>query len=152
MPDLLHWEDFEPGQVIELGERTLTEAEIVEFAREWDPQYFHVDPEAAKRSPYGGLIASGWHTGVVWMRMYADRVLNRAAGLGGGGLHEIRWHVPTRPGDRLRGLALVVETAPTSRTPNRGKFMFRGELRNQRDELAMQLSGMGFLRRRHPAT
>jgi acyl dehydratase len=84
------------------------------------------------------------------MRMFADGVLNRAAGLGGGGLQEIRWPVPTRPGDRLRGLVLVVEKAPTSRTPHRGKFTFRGELRNQRDEVAMHLTGMGFLRRRHP--
>ena len=67
MPDL-HFEDFEPGQVYELGTRAVTESEIVAFAREWDPQPFHIDPEAAKESVFGGLIASGWHTGSMWMR------------------------------------------------------------------------------------
>ena len=74
MPDL-YWEDFEPGQTLDLGSRTVTEEEILEFARRWDPQPFHVDPEAARETVFGGLIASGWHTGAMWMRMYVDTVL-----------------------------------------------------------------------------
>ena len=78
MPDL-YFEDFEPGQVYELGSRTVTENEIVAFARQCDPQPFHVDPEAAKESVFGGLIASGWHTGAMWMRLYVDSMLGGAA-------------------------------------------------------------------------
>ncbi len=74
MPELT-FEDFEPGQVVELGSVSVTEDEIVEFARQYDPQPFHVDPEAAKESVFGGLIASGWHTGAMWMRLYVDSML-----------------------------------------------------------------------------
>jgi acyl dehydratase len=81
MPTLT-FEDFEPGQVYELGSTVVTEKEIVDFARQFDPQPFHLDPEAAKASVFGGLIASGWHTGAIWMRLYVDSLLGGASGQG----------------------------------------------------------------------
>ena len=100
MPELT-FEDFEPGRVFELGAREVTEEEIVAFAREWDPQPFHVDPEAAQESSFGGLIASGWHTGAMWMRLYVDSLLVGAASMGSPGIEELRWLAPVRPGDTL---------------------------------------------------
>jgi acyl dehydratase len=148
---VLHFEDFATGQAIELGERTLSEEEIVEFAREVDPQYFHIDPAAAVDGPFGGLVASGWHTAVVWMRMYVDAVLSRTAGMGGAGVEELRWFVPTRPGDRLRGRFVVLDLTPSSHRPERGTIRFQGELLNQNDDLALRMRGKGYIRRRVPS-
>ena len=122
-----YWEDFEPGQVIELGSRTVTEAEIVEFAQQWDPQPFHVDPEAAKTSVFGGLIASGWQTGAIWMRMYVDTVLGVSA-RGSPGIEELRWLAPVRPGA--------------------GLVRSRWEAVNQHGELVMTMEGWGMFGRR----
>lgn len=148
---LLHFEDFVEGRVWELGSWTVTEEEIVAFARDWDPQFFHVDPAAAVEGPFGGLVASGWHTGSIWMRLYADAVLNRAAGMGGGGLDEIRWHVPTRPGDVLTGTLRVTRAQPSSHRPDRGTVFFESRLVNQHGGVAMQLSGRGYVARRKRA-
>ena len=115
MPDL-HFEDFEPGQVYELGTRPVTESEIVAFAREWDPQPFHIDPEAAKESVFGGLIASGWQTVAMWMRMYVDTMLGSAA-RGSPGIEELRWLAPVRPGDTLSGRLTVLEATPSATRP-----------------------------------
>jgi acyl dehydratase len=149
--DLLHWEDFTEGSVWPLGSWTVTVEEIVAFATDWDPQYFHVDAEAAVDGPFGGLVASGWHTGSIWMRLYADAVLNRAAGMGGGGLDEIRWLVPTRPGDVLTGTLTVTAQRISSHRADRGTMMFESRLVNQDGGVAVQLSGRGYLARRSPA-
>src|SRR2546430_10168471 len=106
-----YFEDLHPGKEIELGEWSPSAEEIVAFGHDWDTQYFHVDPEAAKRSQYGGLIASGWHSVFAWMRMYGELVLGDAAPLGGGDVDELRWFVPTRAGDRLRGRLVVLDSA-----------------------------------------
>ena len=100
MPEL-YFEDFELGRVYELGSVDVTEADILEFARRFDPQPFHVDPEAARQSVFGGLIASGWHTGAMWMRLYVDSLLDGAASMGSPGIEELRWLAPVRPGDTL---------------------------------------------------
>ena len=92
------FEDFAPGQVYELGSTTVTEEEIVDFARRFDPQPFHLDAEAAKDSDFGGLIASGWHTGAMWMRLYVDSLLGGGSGQGSSGIEELRWLAPVRPG------------------------------------------------------
>src|SRR5262245_32647886 len=119
MPELF-FEDLEPGQVVELGSRAVTEEEIVAFGRQWDPQPFHVDPEAAKGSVFGGLIASGWHTGAIWMRLYVDALLDGAASMGSPGIEDLRWLAPVRPGDTLTGRLTVLETTPSARRLDRG--------------------------------
>ena len=91
-----YFEDFEPGQVVELGSVDVSEEEILEFARRYDPQPFHVDAEAAKGSVFGGLIASGWHTGSLWMRLYVDAMLGTASSQGSPGIEELRWLAPVR--------------------------------------------------------
>ena len=146
MPDL-HFEDFEPGQVYELGTRLVTESEIVAFAREWDPQPFHVDPEAAKESVFGGLIASGWQTGAMWMRMYVDTMLGSAA-RGSPGIEELRWLAPVRPGDTLSGRLTVLEATPSATRPDRGTIRIRGEMVNQDGVTVMSMTSRGHFGRR----
>jgi len=141
-------EDFQPGEVIDLGSHTLTEAEILEFARQYDPQPFHTDPERAAESIYGGLIASGWHTGGLWMRLAVDSLIGDAASMGSPGLDTLRWLLPVRPGDTLRARYTVIDVTPSRSRPDRGVVRFRGEMLNQRDEIAMSLEGVGFFGRR----
>jgi acyl dehydratase len=143
----LYFEDFEPGQVLELGTRELTEEDIVAFAREWDPQPFHVDAEAAKGSVFGGLIASGWHTGAMWMRMYVDTALGSAA-RGSPGIEELRWLAPVRPGDTLTGTLTVLETTPSERDPTRGTIRIRGEMTNGDGVVVMRMISRGHFGRR----
>ena len=147
MPDL-HFEDFEPGQVFDLGSRTVTTDDIVRFAREWDPQPFHVDPEAAKDSAFGGLIASGWHTGAMWMRMYVDSLLEGTAAMGSPGIEELRWLAPVRPGDTLTGRLTVLETTPSERRPDRGTVRIRAEMINQEGVTVMAMTSRGHFGRR----
>ena len=142
-----YWEDFEPGQVYELGTRTITEEELVAFAREWDPQPFHVDPEAAKESVFGGLIASGWQTGAIWMRMYVDTMLGSAA-RGSPGIEELRWLAPVRPGDTLTGRLTVLEATPSATKPDRGTIRIRGEMVNQDGVTVMAMTSRGHFERR----
>ena len=124
----LYFEDFTPGRVFELGERVMTEDEIVSFAREWDPQPVHLDRTAAANGDFGGLVASGWHTACVWMRMHVDEVLNRAAMLTAPGVESIRWLRPVRPGMRLRGRTRILETWPSETAAGRGTIRLQGEL------------------------
>ena len=97
-----YFEDYLPGAVYEYGYLTVTEAEILEFARRFDPQPIHIDPEFAAAGPFGGLIASGWHTASMMMRLFADHYLSRVASLASPGIDELRWPAPVRPGDQLR--------------------------------------------------
>ncbi len=143
-----YFEDFKPGDVIPMGERTLTQAEMVAFAREFDPQPFHVDEEAAQHSMFGGLIASGWHTCSVMMRMMCDSHLNESASLGAPGLDNIRWLLPVRPGDTLRAARIILETRASQSKPNVGIIKSRWEVRNQKDEMVMTLEGYGMFGRR----
>jgi acyl dehydratase len=143
-----HWEDFEAGQVFELGRRTVTRDEIVAFAREFDPQPFHVDEDAAAGSPFGGLIASGWHTAALFMRMYVDALLNEAASMGSPGVEELRWSAPVRPGDTLHGRVTVLDTSPSAKRRDRGTIRARLEMTNQRDELVLTMVARGYFGRR----
>ncbi len=114
-----YWEDFKVGESIELGSHSITEAEILAFARKYDPQPFHTDPEAARRSIFGGLIASGWHTCALMMRLSVEA--NRredAAATGSPGLDSCRWLKPVRPGDTLTGRSEVLETWPSEASPS----------------------------------
>jgi acyl dehydratase len=144
----LYFEDFEPGTVFDLGARTLAKEDIVAFAREYDPQPFHVDEEAAKESAFGGLIASGWHTGSVFMRLYADALLSRAAAMGSPGVEELRWLKPVRPGDTLTARLTVLDTIPSARNPKRGTVHLFAEVDNQRGETVMTMKARGLFARR----
>jgi acyl dehydratase len=144
----LYFEDFEPGQVLELGSHLVTEDEIVSFAREFDPQPFHVDPDAAAESIFGGLIASGWHTNAMWMRLYVDSMLGRAASMGSPGVEELRWLAPVRPGDMLSGRLTVLEATPSERRPDRGTIRSRGEMVNQDGVVVMTMLARGHFGRR----
>jgi acyl dehydratase len=144
------FEDFAPGQVYELGSTTVTEEEIVDFARRFDPQPFHLDTEAAKDSDFGGLIASGWHTGAMWMRLYVDSLLGGGAGQGSSGLEELRWLAPVRPGDTLNGRLTVPDTTTSERHPDRGTIRIRGEMVNQDGVTVMSMVSRGRFGRRSP--
>jgi acyl dehydratase len=141
MPQPDRWfEDFAPGEVSTFGNYAMTEAEILEFGRRFDPQPFHVDPEAAKASIYGGLIASGWHTGSAMMRMIADHWMP-VASMGSPGLEELRWIGPVRPGDRLSVRLTVQETRRSRSKPDRGLVTFLAEALNQDQAVVMSFRG-----------
>ena len=143
-----YWEEFTPGRVFEHGSRTLSQEEIIAFAREWDPQRFHTDPEAAKQTPYGGVIASGWHTGCVMMRLMCDAYLNESSCIGSPGIDEWRFALPVRPGDALRYRATVLEARTSASKPDRGIVKWRWELLNQRGEAVVSQVGTQFFLRR----
>lgn len=143
-----HFEDFAVGEVIELGTYpAVTEEEIIGFARRWDPQPFHLDPERAKESMYGGLIASGWHIGAIAMRLLVDGLLSRCASQGSPGLEHLRFLRPLRPGDALSGRYTVLDASPSASRPAIGKVRARIELHNQRGEVVVSMVAMGFFDR-----
>jgi acyl dehydratase len=142
----LFFEDFVPGRVFELGTRVLSAEEIVSFAEQWDPQAFHSDPVAASRGPFGGLIASGWQTVCVWMRMYVDEVLSRASVLAAPGVEELRWLAPVRPGMRIRGRATILEAWPSDGKPGRGTMRLRAELFDEQGDPVMTTLARGHAR------
>jgi acyl dehydratase len=132
----MYFEDFALGVSFELGSKSLSADEIMRFGREYDPLPFHVDPEAAARSSFGGLVASGLQTFGTFSRLLADTVMMKTLNLGGAGIEEMRWLLPVRPGDTLTGRATVVDgTRPSASKRDRGVVVLRGELTNQRGEL-----------------
>ena len=143
-----YFEDYEPGAVYEYGHIEITEPEILEFATRFDPQPIHVDPEFAATGPFHGLIASGFHTSGIFMRLFADHYLSRVASLASPGLEELRWPAPVRPGDRLRLRTTTLETRPSRSKPDRGLVRTQGELFNQDDQLVLSLTALNLLRRR----
>jgi acyl dehydratase len=147
-----YFEDFHVGDIRETGSWTVTREEIVAFARQFDPQPFHLDEEAARRSPYGGLIASGWHTASICMRLVVDSALSGETGesgsLGSPGADELRWVKPVRPGDTLTVRIEVVEVTPSKSKPDRGLVRLRYTVRNQNGEEVMSLLAMGIVRKR----
>jgi acyl dehydratase len=144
----LYWEDFGEGQVHEFGGVEVKRDDIVRFASEFDPQPFHVDETAARTTLYGGLIASGWHTAAMVMRMMCDAYLGRAASLGSPGIESLKWLQPVRPGDTLRVRMTVLEARPLKSRPGVGIVKSRHEVLNQRDEVVMQMDGLGMFGRR----
>jgi len=146
----LFFEDFVPGEVIELGTYEMSEAEIIDFGRRFDPQYFHTDPEAALDSPFGGLIASGWHTVSAWARLWIDTVVSKADGRGSGGMQEVRWLEPVRPGDSLTATVEILNTQPSSRHADRGTVFISCRMTNQHGRVVMTFHGRGLFGRRHP--
>ena len=143
-----YWEDFTPGRVFEYGSRTLSEEEIIRFASDWDPQRFHTDRERAKKTPYGGIIASAWHTGSVLMRFMCDAYLKEASCIGSPGIEDWKFALPVRPGDTLRYRARVLEARPSASKPDRGIVKWHWELLNQRSEAPVSMVGTQFFLRR----
>lgn len=143
-----YFEDYEDGAVYEYGHVAVTEAEIIEFARRFDPQPIHVDPAFAATGPFQGIIASGWHTGSIMMRLFADHFLSRVASLASPGLDELRWPAPVRPGDSLRLRVAVLEARPSRSKPDRGVVRTRAELLNQDDEVVLLTLPANLLGRR----
>jgi acyl dehydratase len=143
-----YFEDLAPGHVVEAQGPTVTAEAIVDFAKKFDPQSFHVDAEAAKRSPFGALIASGWHTTALCMRMVCDAYLLDAASLGSPGVDEVRWVKPVFAGDRLRLKMIVKESRPSRSRPDQGSILSHWEVYNQKDELVMHMTGWGMFKKR----
>jgi acyl dehydratase len=143
-----YWEDFDVGDVTTMGPVTVSAEEIVEFATRYDPQPFHLDEEAGKASPFGGLIASGWHTTALFMGMFVRAVLLDSASLGSPGVEEIRWTAPVRPGDTLSGRSTVTAVQPSSTNAGRGTVFTTNEVFNQDGVLVLSLRARGFFARR----
>jgi acyl dehydratase len=146
-----YFEDYTPGAVYEYGYITVSEADILGFARAFDPQPIHTDLEFAAAGPFGGLIASGWHTAGIMMRLFADHCLSRVASLASPGIDELRWPAPVRPGDSLRLRATLVEARRSRSRPDRGLVRTQAELINQSDQVVLTLTAMNIIRARRPA-
>jgi len=149
--DQRYFEDYVPGLVFEYGSITLNEQEIVEFAKRFDPQFIHTDPRAAADGPFHGLIASGWHTAAVMMRLFVEHYLSHVASMASPGIDELRWSRPVRPGDSLSIRVAVIEANRSRSKPDRGMVRSLIEVLNQDREVVMSLQAMNILRCRDAA-
>ena len=145
------FEDLTPGRTITLPPRALTREEIVRFAREWDPQPFHLDEQAARRSHFGGLVASGWQTASLCMRLVVDGLLKDSTSMGSPGIDELRWLKPVRPDDPLTLTVTVLEARPSQSKPDRGSVKIGYSLVNGAGEPVMTMSAWVIFGRRAPA-
>ncbi len=143
---LRFFDDYAPGTTYDCGSVGVDQADIISFAREFDPQPFHVDPVAAASGPFGGLIASGWHTAALSMRLVVDNFMAAEASLGSAGLDELRWPYPVRPGDTLRVRATVLEARRSLSKPDRGIVKSLIESVNQDGQTVMRATGINFIR------
>ncbi len=146
--DELYFEDFKPGDRFESAGKTISESEMLDFAFRFDPQPIHLDVEAAKRSPYGGLIASGYQTMMVGFRMLWQSGIFNACSLGSPGMDEVRWLKPVRPGDTLRTVAEVLAVRPSESKPDRGICRMAYTMLNQNDEEVMTMTSVQIFARR----
>ncbi|MDH6592147.1 acyl dehydratase [Variovorax sp. TBS-050B] len=133
----MRFAEFHPGQVIEAGPYVLSEEELVRFAKDYDPQWFHTDAEAAAGSAFGGLIASGWHTCAIAMRLVVAAALEGSESFASPGIERVRWPSPVRPGDALRLVADVIEVRRSGKRPTLGILLWRWRLFNQRDQMVL---------------
>jgi len=141
-----YFEDYRVGEQVEFGSYRMTEEQIVAFARDFDPQPFHVDKDAARQSVYGGLVASGWHTASAMMRMMVDHFISPKTSMGSPGMDEIRWLKPVRPGDTLRVRVTVLSAKQSTNKPDRGVIDQRVEVINQHGDVVMASKGIGMYR------
>ncbi|HEY7558833.1 MAG TPA: MaoC family dehydratase [Candidatus Binatia bacterium] len=152
-PEDRYFEDYVPGAVHEFGSIDVDEEEVLEFGKRYVPLSYHVDKEAAKKSIYGGLIASGWHTAALMMRVYTENYLSKVANLGSPGGDELRWDKPVCPGDRLSVRATILESRRSESRPDRGIVRTFIEVLNQKHEVVMSMKMVNFVRvRKHGAT
>ncbi len=143
-----YFEDYIEGEVHHCGAIAVEADEVIAFAQRFDPQTFHVDPEGAKHTPFGGLIASGWHTCGLTMRLFADNYLTHVASLASPGLDELRWLKLVRPGDTLSLRVTVLKATPSRSKPDRGAVTSLLEVFNQRDEQVMTFTCVNIIGRR----
>jgi len=149
--DLLYFEDFPVGEILEYGDRLVTAEEIVEFARQFDPQPFHLDDAAARGTQAGGLIASGWQTASLLMRMNCDAFVLRMASQGAPGLEELNWVKPVRPGDRLRARRTTLSARVSRSRPEIGLVGFQFAVINQDGETVLTQKNVMMISRRATA-
>ena len=143
-----YFEDFFAGQEIELGTRTVSEEEIIGFATQFDPQPFHVDHDAAAASMFGGVIASGWHTCSMMMRMVVDGLMAASSSMGSPGVDKVRWILPVRAGDTLAVTYLTTAVKASASRPDRGVVWSTWKAVNQHGQLVCTIEGMGMFGRR----
>jgi acyl dehydratase len=143
-----YFDDYATGEIFEMGDYLITRAEILDFAGRYDPQAFHLDEAAARASIFGGLIASGWMTCSVLMRILVDHFISPVSSMGSPGIDEIRWLKPVRPGDRLKARVTVLDTRRSSSRPDRGIVHFHQEALNQDGEVVLSMRGMGMSKTR----
>lgn len=143
-----YWEDFVPGTVREFGAMAVTREAALDFARQFDPQPFHLDDTAAEASLFGKLSASGWHTCAMAMRMMCDAYLLESASLGSPGIDHLKWLAPVYPGDTLRVRFGVLEARPMASRPEVGLVRSHWEVLNQHDAVVLTMQGWGMFRRR----
>ncbi|AGC43650.1 MaoC domain-containing protein [Myxococcus stipitatus DSM 14675] len=132
-----YFEDFQPGETSEAGPYVISREEIIAFAKQFDPQPFHLSDEGGREGIFGGIIASGWHTASICHKLVVEHLLKGSASLGSPGLDELRWLRPVRPGDALTARFEVVSTTPSRSKADRGAIKFRFEVRNQSGEVVM---------------
>jgi acyl dehydratase len=144
--DQRYFEDYVPGAVYQYGNVEVSADEILEFGRRFDPQFLHTDPRAAADGPFGGLIASGWHTAAIMMRLFVDHYLSHVASMASPGIDELRWMRPVRPGDSLSIRVSVAEANRSRTKPDRGMVRSFVEVLNQTGEVVMSLKAMNLLR------
>ena len=148
---LRYFEDYVPGRTVDCGSFTMSEAEIIAFAKQYDPQPFHVDPVGAKDGPFGGLIASGWHTTAMMMRQLTGHWLSPESSLGAPGIDEIRWPRPARPGEELHVRGTVTEARRSASKPDRGIVRSRFEVTSPDGGLVMSMIATNFILLRDPS-
>ena len=141
--------DYVPGAVHDLGSVVVDEQEVIAFARQFDPQPFHLDKERAEKSAFGGLIASGWHTACMAMRLIVDHYLSEVSSEGSPGIDELRWLRPVRPGDQLSVRVTILDARVSRSRPERGIVRSQIETLNQSDEVVMHLTSTIFIRCRN---
>lgn len=150
MSDLLHYEDFPEGLVIPLGTHHLSKDEVIAFARDWDPQPFHLDEEAARHSVLGGLAASGWQSSAILIRLSVEGYANRSAAMASNSMEECRWLKPVLAGETLTGRATVLSRRVSSKRPEMGILRMKFELLNTAGELKCDIVGVQFMKVRNP--
>jgi len=146
-----YFEDYVEGDVYRFGTIVVEADEVIAFAKRFDPQTMHTDPKAAKSGPFGGLIASGWHTAGLMMRLYVEHYLTHVASLASPGLDELRWLKPVCPGDTLSVRVTVLKTVPSRSKPDRGAVTSFVEVINQTGEVVMTLKVVNIIAKRPPA-
>jgi acyl dehydratase len=136
-----YFEDFNVGQVFNTGRLRIDKEQIFAFARQFDPQPYHLDEDAARQSVFRGLAASGWHTAALTMRLMVDGEFRPAGGILGVGFDELSWPRPVRPGDELQAQSEVLEVRPSKSRPDRGLIRVRTTTLNQNDEPVQIFTG-----------
>lgn len=150
MSDLLHYEDYPEGLVVPFGTYHLTRDEVIEYAREWDPQPFHLDDDAAKSSVLGGLAASGWHSSAILIRLAVDGMANKSAAMASNNMQEAKWLKPVYAGETLTGRGTVLSRRISSSRPEMGILQMKFELLNMAGDLKTEITGIQFMGVRHP--